>query len=239
MIRYFPLLLPILLHTCLIYPLSGQDKKTAPIRFQTLCLEQIKELPTLYFHHSAANKNKGQFHAVELPVANFSRAIYKTTTRTVEFYGESVKAGDPLPTPMATALIPAGMSKVFLLFIPKADGKSYHVTAYDSDLVNFKGGDQLFVNLTKAKLGINVGGKKLTIDPSRAKPLRLSNKEKVRETLEMYSKQNQSWHRFSSSRITIDPRLRRLILCYYVTSEQRIRSRAIWDRVDQTQKESQ
>jgi len=208
---------------------SAPAQEEGSVHFRTLCLRAFADTPTL--HYLPAPKQASL--EVELPEANLSAKRYQAKLHTIPFYASAPDpAAGKLPEPVAIARIPASIKQAVLLFLPASDGKRYQVIAVDADLLSFRGGDQRFVNLTKVPIGIDLGGTRSAIKSGDSQTFPISGDANDRLALQLFYQQDESWHRFSSTRVTVDPRIRRIILCYYNPAEKRICSRAIWDRVD-------
>jgi hypothetical protein len=226
--RSLPLRLPACLALLLSTGLLAAQGENS-VQFRTLCLHKLSKMPNLHYLPTPGTAPVG----VELPEANLSSATYEADRHTIHFYASPPDpAATKLPPPAATVRIPGSIRSAALLFLPSSETDQYVIMAIDADKLSFRGGDQRFVNLTRLPIAIDLGGNRVALKPGASQALRFPGTDRRRLALQLFNQQGDTWHRFSSTRITADPRIRRLVLCYYDPAEKRVRSRAIWDRVD-------
>lgn len=75
-------------------------------------------------------------------------------------------AGEMIHVALAEAMVPKNVSKALVILIPLSEPKGDLVFgAKVQNLAGFKGGDWLYVNLTNADIGIELGASKMVVKP--------------------------------------------------------------------------
>jgi len=197
------------------------------VRFRTLCpAADVADAGLTYLPSP-----EGEVVKIELPSANFSRERYLSSTREIRFF-----SGNPSPDskPAAVARVPDGLRDAIIMLLPEGTPGRYHATVFDASLATFRGGDQRFLNLSRETVGIDLGGRKISVETGKSDTIRKVEADgPARLPLQMFRRSGETWDRFSATRVTIDSRIRCLVIIYPDPAEGRLRAKAIQDRVDQ------
>lgn len=197
-----------------------------PVRFRTFCPSPDPEIASLFYLPAPA----GAAVEVELPAANFTLARYTSSTREIRLF-----AGNPGPesTPAAVARVPDGVRDAIVMLLPEGTPGRFRAMVFDASLATFRAGDHQFLNLSPDPVGIDLGGEKLSLEPGKTGTIRKAAADgAVRLPLQMFQRSGDEWERFSATRVTLDPRIRSLVVIYPDPAEARLRARVVHDRVD-------
>lgn len=195
-------------------------------RFRTFCPAPDPEIASLFYLPDPASAAV----EVELPAANFSLARYTSSTREIRLF-----TGNPGPesTPAAIARVPDGVRDAIVMLLPEGTPGLFRATVFDASLATFRAGDQRFLNLSPDPVGIDLGGEKLSLDPGKSGTIRKAAADgAVRLPLQMFHRSGDEWERFSATRVTLDPRIRSLVIIFPDPAEGRLRAKVVHDRVD-------
>jgi hypothetical protein len=117
---------------------------------------------------------------------------------------------------LAQATIAKEVNKALIILIPAAKNpEGLLFQAGVEDLANFKGGDWLYINMTKLRVGIEMGKTKMELKPSEIKiynPPSLSEPTNMPIRYNYYNPEKEQWKILSASTVVIYPTRREICI---------------------------
>lgn len=108
---------------------------------------------------------------------------------------------------LAQAVVPDTVSKAMIILMPVATNQSGLLfQAKVQDLAALKGGDNMFLNMTKLKIGVELGKDKIQIDPGQVKthnPLGTSKSASLPIRLSFFNPEQQEWEMITASTVAL------------------------------------
>jgi hypothetical protein len=127
---------------------------------------------------------------------------------------------------LAQANIPEGVNKALIILVPVAANPSGLVfQAKVQDLAAFKGGDFLYLNLTKMNVGVELGNTKLEIKPGEIKIYNaptLTTSINVPVSYNFYHPKEKQWTLISASTIALHSTRREICIFSWDSGYERI-----------------
>ena len=115
---------------------------------------------------------------------------------------------------LAQALIPEGVQKALLILVPASPKEApllYQTKV--QDLAGFKGGDYLFLNLTTARVAVEMGKTKLGLEPGKSRIFEaptLREPENTPISYHYYQPEDDEWVLLSASTVVLQPTRREI-----------------------------
>lgn len=128
---------------------------------------------------------------------------------------------------LAKATIPKDTHKALIMLVPtgKAAGDGLMFHAKVQDLAAFKGGDYLYLNLTKANVAVQMGSDKMTLKPgetSISKAPTLSEPVNTTISYHFYHPVREKWQLISASTVVRIPTRREICVFSWDTRYERL-----------------
>jgi len=132
----------------------------------------------------------------------------------------------PLFLILAQARIPDTMSKALIILIPQPkEGSPQVFHAKVQDLARFKGGDTLYLNLTKMNVAVQLGDRKIGLKPGDANIYQAPALAKATNTPVSYHyfhPEQEKWKLLSASTIVLHPTRREICIFSWDTRFERV-----------------
>ena len=144
--------------------------------------------------------------------------------RKVENPKDSTK---PAYLTLAQALVPDGVEKslVILCPTPKKEGSDLIFTTKVQNLANFKGGDSLFINLTTLKIAVQLGEKKIGLNPGDTSICEAASPSIATATpisYHYFDMAESKWKMISASTVVVQPTRREICIFSWDTDYGRV-----------------
>jgi hypothetical protein len=108
---------------------------------------------------------------------------------------------------LAKATVPETVGDAIIILMPAAkNSNGLLFQCKVQDLSAFKGGDSMFLNMTKLKIGVELGKEKIQIDPGQAKvhnPLGASKTVSLPIRLSYFHPERQEWDMITASTVAL------------------------------------
>jgi hypothetical protein len=108
---------------------------------------------------------------------------------------------------LAKASVPEGVSNALVILMPVAKNPSGLLFQTKvQDLASFRGGDSVFLNMTKLKIGVELGKAKIQIDPGQMKvhnPLEGSQSVSLPIRLSYFHPERDKWNMITASTVAL------------------------------------
>ena len=108
---------------------------------------------------------------------------------------------------LAQAIVPETMTDAIIILMPVAKSSNGLVFRTKvQDLVSFKGGDTMFINMTNLKIGIELGKEKILVEPGQSKinnPLGTSKSASLPIRLNYFNPESKEWDMITASTVAL------------------------------------
>ena len=133
--------------------------------------------------------------------------------------------GDPYLV-IARAKVPDGMSKALVILVPRHEPKGALLfSAVVQNLSSFRGGDYLFLNLTKTEVSVQMGKKKLRIKSGKRRVYKARGLKKSKNLPVKYAcfdTRKSKWKLLSASTIVLRRTRREICIFHWDSKHQRV-----------------
>jgi len=211
-----------------------EDKPKLSFAFKAIAFSRVPGLDEV-FHGEEEDKV-----SLRLPTRNFSPETVYEGKNPVTFYGRRTKAdGEIEYLPVAAVTAPKEWKRILLVFLPASrqealsTGRRFQVLAVDGALAQFRGGGRHFVNVSTTDVAAAIGDQKLLIPAGASATFapKIQGDPSLRVPVQFHYRQDSQWRLLSSTRWSLDSRLRTLIFIFEDPRRKRLALRGVSERV--------
>ena len=159
----------------------------------------------------------GKITQVELPRYMTSDPVKIPPDGIIRIVREEIGEGDPAEVEivvLAEARIPEDVREALIILIPLHEPEGDRIfSAQVQNLANFKGGDRMFINLSKTGIRVQLGDSKVAVPPEKAEIYEAPNLSKATNIPIMYSfyhPERKEWKILSASTVVLRPTRREI-----------------------------